>query len=129
MTTAFVCVLLAWLLIYLPRLVVIVAIRQGSERFDNNHPRLQQARLTGWGQRAQAAHQNSVEAFAPFAAAVIIAHLAGADRNHMTLLAIAFVVLRTLYCVVYVADQATLRSAVWAVALAANLGLFLLPWL
>ncbi len=68
----------AWLLIYAPRVLVVIASKQQFGSLDNNHPREQQARLAGWGQRAQAAHDNSFEAFAPFAAAVLAATLAHA---------------------------------------------------
>lgn len=43
---------------------------EGGGRYDNHHPRAQQARLTGFGARALAAHLNSIEAFPLFAAGV-----------------------------------------------------------
>ena len=69
MTTAFWCVLVAALL---P--ICAVGLAKASAGFDNQAPREWLGRLGGWRARAHAAHLNSFEAFAPFAAAVIIAH-------------------------------------------------------
>jgi uncharacterized MAPEG superfamily protein len=64
-------------------------------------------------QRAHAAHLNAFEAFAPFAAGVVMAQLAGVDHGRIALLALAFVVLRVLHGVLYLADVASARSLVW----------------
>ena len=126
MTTPFLCVFIAFLLIYFPRILVIVATVQSGKKVDNNHPRDQQAQLEGWGRRAQAAHNNAFEAFAPFAAAVVIAHLAHADPTRSGQLAIVHVVARSIYPLIYVADIGALRTAVWGVGLLTTAGLFLL---
>ena len=46
---------------------------------DNARPRPQQAQLTGLGQRAVAAQDNAWEALPIFVAAVLTAHVLGAD--------------------------------------------------
>ena len=128
MTTPFLCVFLAFLLIYLPRLFVLVAQTRRPEGFDNRHPRDQQSRLEGWGRRANAAHANAFEAFAPFAAAVLVAHLAGADARWSSILAIVFVVSRAIYPVLYMTNLDKLRTTVWSIGFLAVAGLFVLRW-
>ena len=125
-TVPFVCVVVAFVLIYLTKIPVGVAMAKMG-RYDNEHPRDQQAKLTGWGQRALGSHQNSFEAFAPFAAAVMVAHLGGGSAHASAVLAVVFVVARVVYLLLYLANQSTLRSAVWSVGFFATLGLFLLP--
>lgn len=122
------CVVVAWVWVYLCKGPVAVAMnRLGG--YDNHHPRAQQAKLTGWGARATAAHLNGFEAFAPFAAAVLTAHVLDASAGLVTGLAITFVVARIAYSLLYVADLATLRSLVWAVGWFTTLGLFISPLL
>ena len=127
MTTPLVCVFVAFLLIYLPRIIVAAAQGKQPEGFDNKHPRDQQARLTGWGRRANAAHMNAFEAFAPFAAAVLVAHVTHADAKWSAILAIAHVAARVAYVGLYVGNVDRARSGVWMVGLAATIGLFVLP--
>lgn len=128
MTIPLACVAAAFALIWLPRGFVIVAMMRQPEGFDNKHPRDQQARLTGWGRRAQAAHMNAFEAFAPFAAAVLVAHATEADPAWTSGLSIAFVVARTLYPFFYIGNLDKPRSAAWIVGIAATAGIFLLPF-
>lgn len=129
MTVPFICVLICFGLAYLSKMPVALAQLRQPGGYDNSSPRGQQAELTGWGQRALAAHHNAFEAFATFAAAVVIAHLGGADATWSAWLAIAFVVARVLYNVLYILDLTKLRSAVWMVGFAATGALFVLPWL
>lgn len=126
MTVPLACVFVAFLLIYFPRVFSLVGQRRRPEGWDNDNPRAQQALLTGWAGRARDAHANAFEAFAPFAAAVIIAHLAHADTAWSARLAVTHVVARTAYPLVYMANIAPVRSAVWFVGLLATAGLFVL---
>ncbi len=126
MTIPFWCVAAAFLLIMGMKLPVALAMARSGGGYDNRHPRDQQAKLEGWGKRALATHMNAFEAFAPFAAAVIIAHLAHADDKWSTILAITFVVARLIYPALYIANIHVLRSTVWAVGYACTVGLFLL---
>lgn len=91
---------------------------------DNRAPRADMERLTGWRKRADWAHRNHFEAFPPFAAAVIIAHLAGVAQGRIDLLAGLFVIARLVYTLAYLADRATLRSVVWTVGIACIIALF-----
>ena len=129
MTIPFICVFLAFLLTFLSKGPVALAMAHQPRGYDNRHPRDQQAALAGWGRRALAAHLNSFEAFPAFAAAVLVAAAAGADPVWTSRLAIGFVVARALYLPLYIADLHLLRSAVWTIGLAATVGLFVLPLL
>jgi uncharacterized MAPEG superfamily protein len=130
MTTPFVCVLIAFVLIYVPKLPLSVAMARQPGGYDNKDPRSQQAKLTGKDARARGAHYNGFEAFSPFAAAVFVAHLGGAGADHRaSILAIAFVVVRVLYIAVYLADLASVRSAIWSLGFLCTVALFCLPWL
>lgn len=95
--------------------------------YDNNQPRLQQAGLKGKAGRAQAAHQNSLEAFAPFAAAVLVAQGYSDLDAWRDALAVAFVVVRLVYVQAYLGDWGNGRSLVWSVGFAIMLALFCLP--
>ena len=128
MATHFWCIVAAWVVVYLTKLPVAAAMHRAGG-YDNHHPRAQQAALTGWGARALAAHQNGFETFAPFAAAVLVAHAVGAPDGLVTGLAVLFVVSRVAYVACYIADLSSLRSAVWGVGFLATLGLFALPLL
>jgi len=126
--TNFWCIVAAWVVVYLTKLPVAAAMHRAGG-YDNHHPRAQQAALTGWGARALAAHQNGFETFAPFAAAVLVAHAVGAPAGLVAGLAVLFVVSRVAYVACYIADLSSLRSAVWGVGWLATLGLFLAPLL
>lgn len=126
MTIPFYCIGVAFLLIYLPRMMVIQAQARRPEGLDNQNPREQQKLLDPKGMRANAAHQNAFEAFAPFAAAVVVAHLSHADPRMSAVFALSHVGARTVYPFVYVAGYGSLRTAVWAVGFLATAGLFVL---
>ncbi len=121
MTFAYWCVLVAAML----PIVWTGIAKAGAQGFDNAHPRDFLSRLDGWRQRANWAQQNSHEAFPPFAAGVIIAHLSGAaGQPTIDVLAGIFVVARVLYGICYIADRPTLRSLVWSAGFTAMIGLF-----
>ncbi|MBU6199214.1 MAG: MAPEG family protein [Xanthomonadaceae bacterium] len=117
------CVLVAALL---PFVFTAIAKTIGRREFSNRAPRVFQSKLTGMAARAHWAHLNSFEAFPPFAAGVLIAQQIGATQSRIDALAIAFVALRVVYGICYLADQATLRSLVWTAAFACTLGLFVI---
>jgi uncharacterized MAPEG superfamily protein len=118
MTVAFWCVLIA---IFLPYLCT------GVDKFsdgkfgarDNHDPRAFLDNLEGVAKRAHSAQLNSFEVTPAFAAAVIIAHLAGtAELVTINVLAVLFITSRLLYIICYLADWAILRSLVWTVGMA-----------
>ena len=110
------CLFTAALLPYVAKLPVAVAMsKQGG--YDNEHPREQQSRLTGYGARALAAHQNAFEAAIIFAPAVLLAIATGHTGEFIQQLAIAHVIARIAYNLLYLANISTLRSVMWAIAI------------
>jgi uncharacterized MAPEG superfamily protein len=111
LATAYWCVLIAAVL---PYAWVVVAKTRG-ERYNNHDPRgwlqRQESRLV---RRANGAHLNAFEAFAPFAAGVVMAQLAGVPHSTIAKLSIAFVLARMLHGLLYLADRHRLRSVAWA---------------
>jgi len=126
MAIHFWCIVAAWVVVYAGKLPVAVAMHKAGG-YDNHHPRSQQAALTGWGARSLAAHLNGFEAFAPFAAAVLVAHVSGVATGLVDILAVVFVLSRVVYVALYLADLASLRSLVWSAGWIATLLLFLTP--
>lgn len=122
MAIAYTCILIAALLPYLWTAIA----KAGGPRYDNRDPR-------GWLakqedprlHRANSAQLNAFEAFAPFAAAVLMAQAAGVDPTRISWLAMIFVVLRALHGIFYVANIALLRSLVWLGGLACVVALML----
>ncbi len=118
MTVAFWCVLIAFCLTY-----VCTAFAKFSDgKFgprQNHDPRTFLDGLQGFAKRAHSAQLNSFEVTPAFAAAVIIAHLAGnAELVTINVLAVLFITSRLLYIICYLADWAILRSLVWFVGMA-----------
>ena len=83
MTTPFWCILVASLLPYVWSSAAVKARVDQFGQLDNRLPRAQQAQLEGWGARALGASANGFETFPLFAAAVIVAHLCGADAGRV----------------------------------------------
>jgi uncharacterized MAPEG superfamily protein len=94
--------------------------------YSNRAPRAMQPKLEGLSQRAHWAEQNSFEILPAFVAAVLVAHLAGAEQMLIDQLAIGFIVSRVLYSICYLTDWATLRSLVWTVGLLFIVALFVI---
>lgn len=120
LAVAYWCVLIAALL---PYLWVAVAKTRG-DRYNNHDPRgwlqRQESRLV---RRANGAHLNALEAFAPFAASVVMAQLAGVAHTTVAALALAFITFRVLHGVFYLTDHHLLRSLSWAGGLGCVLAL------
>jgi uncharacterized MAPEG superfamily protein len=121
MTFAYWCVVFA---VFLPIIWVGVAKVNGSG-YDNTKPRVWLADLDGIGQRANWAQQNAYEAFPPFAAAVIIAHLTNSPQLIVDLLAGTFLLLRVAHGIFYILDKSTLRSFTWLAGFGCTVALFL----
>jgi uncharacterized MAPEG superfamily protein len=122
MPLAYWCVLIAALL---PLVWAGYAKSDGS--VDNRYPRESCDDLPPKHRRAYAAHYNSYENFPFFAAAVIIAVTQGAPIQTVNWLAVAYIALRVLHGVVYILNYSTARSAIYGLALLANLVIFVLP--
>ena len=91
--------------------------------YDNNNPRIWLARQSDWRSRANAAQANTFEALPFFFAAVIIAHTMQAPQTRLDILALIFITLRIAYVIMYVADLAKARSAIWTLALLVNIAI------
>ncbi|MGH8848910.1 MAG: MAPEG family protein [Polaromonas sp.] len=125
-TIAYWCVLIAALLPIVCAAIAKYGMMSTSRReggYDNRNPRGWLARQTDWRGRANAAQANTFEALPLFFAAVIIAHLLQAGQTQLDILALLFVVLRIAYIMMYVADLATARSVIWALAFFVNIGI------
>lgn len=116
LATAYWCVLIAAVLPY----VWVFVAKSSAPGYNNRNPRAWIAKQEGnyKVQRANGAHLNALEAFAPFAAGVVLAQLAGVDHGRIALLAVAFVIARVLHGVLYVADVPLARSLAWAAGFA-----------
>jgi uncharacterized MAPEG superfamily protein len=125
MTIAFWCVLAAALIPYL-----FVGYAKSTSRFvkgnHNKNPREYEEALEGARKRAYWAQLNGFEAFPPFAAGVIIAHLAGAPPDQIDWLAMAFIGCRLAHGALYIADLDKLRSVVWTAGVICVVSLFTL---
>ena len=77
-----------------------------------------------WGQRANRAHMNAVEAFAPFATLVIVAHLAGVANEATAMWAAVFFWARLAHVIVYLFAVPFLRTIIFTVGFIAVLGIF-----
>ncbi|MBH5328125.1 MAPEG family protein [Eikenella sp. S3360] len=124
MTFAYWSVLIAALM---PLFCAAYAKKAGGFHFDrdNGNPRGFLAHTTGLAARANAAQQNGFEAFAPFAAAVIIAHSTGnAAQATINFWAAAFLLCRAAFIYCYLKDKARQRSLAWLGGFACILALF-----
>jgi uncharacterized MAPEG superfamily protein len=100
--------------------------REGG--YDNENPRVWLARQTDWRARANAAQANSFEALPFFIGAVIIAQQLGAHQTRLDILAFVFVVLRMMYIMMYIAGLAGVRSLIWTLAFATNVGILFIGY-
>ena len=122
----YIAILIAFLQVHLPRQVVSNEMKKLPGGYDNNDPRGQQQKLDGRGRRALGAHMNGFEAFAPFALGVLAAVQRGVRVELVGAIAIAFVAARSIYVGAYIADRASLRSAMWGFGMAATGALMVL---
>jgi uncharacterized MAPEG superfamily protein len=121
MTIAFWCVLIFALF----PIVLAGIAKAGDQSFNNRRPRDWYETVTGYRKRAWWAQQNSFESFPLFAAAVIIAHLAGAAQVTIDTIAVLFIAARIVYSGCYLADVHLARSLAWLVGLGACIALFI----
>lgn len=90
-------------------------------KFDNNHPRQQQAQMTGLAARIYAAQQNAWEALVFYAVACMLAFFSSIDLYSLSYAAVLFLCCRLLHPVFYALNQSTFRSMVFMVGWLANL--------
>ncbi len=126
MTIADLCLLAA---VILTIAAIAPAKLNGAREYNNAYPRDPGFYTAGLRARSQGAHLNGYEAFPFFAAAVILAEMRGVPQPAVNALAVAFIVARIGYVVLYLTDRPRLRSMVWSVGFACNLMIFFSPLL
>jgi uncharacterized MAPEG superfamily protein len=77
-----------------------------------------------WGKRADRAYLNAVETFAPFAALVIVAHLAGKANAMTAFWAASYFWLRLAHAAVYLLGIPLVRTILFTLGYVAIVGLF-----
>jgi uncharacterized MAPEG superfamily protein len=108
---------------------IVPAKVSGLRDYDNGNPRDPRFYTPGLRSRSQGAHLNGYEAFPFFAAAVILAEMRAVPQGIVNGLAVAFIVARILYVLLYLADRPSARSVVWSIGFACNLAIFFSPLL
>eukprot|EP00029_Vermamoeba_vermiformis_P005168 TRINITY_DN1721_c0_g1_i1.p1 TRINITY_DN1721_c0_g1~~TRINITY_DN1721_c0_g1_i1.p1 ORF type:complete len:140 (-),score=10.09 TRINITY_DN1721_c0_g1_i1:113-532(-) len=110
-----------YFLAYLPHFIK----RHYSDKikaYDNSDPRSTVERMQAQKvdpktisivKRFEAAHNNALENFGPYAAAIILALIRHAPIQSVNNAAMAFIALRSLYLVAVAANKASLRTLIW----------------
>jgi uncharacterized MAPEG superfamily protein len=99
----------------------------GFRRFDNARPRDPNFYDGAIAARALGAHQNGIEAFPFFAAAVLLAEFRVCPQHLVDELAILFLIVRIAYVFTYLGNRPTLRSILWSIGFAINIAIFFMP--
>src|ERR1700754_1451440 len=124
MTVAEFCVF-GTLMLYL---LTIVSVKwTAPRRYDNANPRDPAFYDDPVRARALGAHQNGIETFPFFAVAVLLAEFRNAPQNLINELAVLFLIVRIAYVFTYLGDRPMLRSILWSIGFAINVGIFFLP--
>ena len=109
MTIAMWCLLIAG---WLP--IVCAGISKwGARDYDNAQPREWLAKQEGYRRRANAAQQNSWEAFLWFGIAMLVGMVTGADPDRLDELGLLFITARILYIGFYLANYSMARTLAW----------------
>ncbi|MGL5168915.1 MAG: MAPEG family protein [Afipia sp.] len=122
MPLAYWCVLIAALLPYALGKYAKLGVPS-----DNRYPREDYENFPPRNRRAYAAHQNALESFPFFAVAVVIALTMGAPVYTVNVLAVLYILLRIAHALLYIFNKPTARSMTFAVAMAVNVAIFVLP--
>ncbi|HEX4366772.1 MAG TPA: MAPEG family protein [Rhodopila sp.] len=124
MTIAELCLLGS---VVLTILSIMPAKLSGRGEYDNGSPRDPRFFTPGLRTRSLGAHQNGFEAFPLFAASVILAEMRAVPQGKVDALAVAFLVVRIVYVLLYLGDRPSLRSMAWSVGFACNVAIFFSP--
>ena len=124
MTIALWCLLVALLLPYVFTFTAKALMVRETGHLDNHDPRAYLAQAEGAAKRAHNSQLNTFEALPGLVAGVLTASLVGTDQAALDALAVAWIVLRLLYGLCYIADRATLRTLVWGCALGCVVAMF-----
>ena len=77
-----------------------------------------------WAQRANRAHLNAVEVFAPYAALVLVAHVGGLANDTTAYWAMFFFWARLAHAIVYMLGIPYIRTVIFVLGFVAIVGLF-----
>ena len=118
-----------WTLLFtimLPWLMALIKKTPSSlhGKYNNRAPRAGEQNLQGVSQRVSWAEQNSYEILPGYIAAIIVSYLVGAEQYCIDIFALIFIGSRILYCLCYIKDWPSLRSAVWVVGLLCIIAIF-----
>jgi uncharacterized MAPEG superfamily protein len=109
-------------------LLTIASVKwMGFRTFDNARPRDPDFYQDPIRARALGAHQNGIEAFPFFAAAVLLAEFRLGPQRLIDELAVLFLIVRIAYVFTYLGNRPTLRSILWSLGFAINIAIFFLP--
>jgi len=103
---------------------VVAQVRTNGPLQPANYVDPTQRPLPAWGKRADRAYLNAVETFAPFAALVIVIHIAGKASGTTALLAMSFFWLRVAHAIVFWAAIPYIRTLIFTLGYLVILGLF-----
>jgi len=119
------CLIIAAVLPYVAKAPLAQAMRkQGGGKlsgYDNELPREQQKKLTGFGARCLAAHENSFEALILFSSSVLLVIATNHINRFTVILSVLFIACRIAYLICYWINWDKLRSTVWAIGIISNL--------
>jgi len=95
--------------------------------FDNSRPRNPDFYSDPIRSRALGAHQNGIEAFPFFAAAVLLAEFRLCPQRFIDELAMLFLIVRIAYVFTYLGNRPTLRTILWSAGFVINVAIFFMP--
>lgn len=121
-SVAIYCMMIASLLPF--SFTLIAKLNAGFQSKDNQNPRQLLAKAEGVAARANAAQLNSFETLPIFLAAVLTAQYMIVPQAMINNLAVAYVLLRVIYGIAYIANLASFRSVIWLLGLACPILLF-----
>lgn len=105
---------------------MIAKVAGGFTFKDNQNPRQFLSQTQGIAARANAVQQNSFENLPLFIAAILMAEYMVIDQHVVMILGIAYIVLRILYGICYLANWSSLRSIMWFLSLCCPIYLLIL---
>jgi uncharacterized MAPEG superfamily protein len=117
-------ILIACLMPYV--FTIVAKVVGGFKLQDNQNPREFLAKSTGLAARANAVQQNSFESLPLFIASILMAEYMVIPQIFIMILGIAYLVLRVIYGICYLANWSTLRSIIWFLSMACPIVLMLI---
>lgn len=125
MNTLILLTIIGTALPFIAKIPVAIAMHRLG-RYDNHHPRQQQAKLSGFGARALAAHQNAFETLIIYGIAMTTAMATNTTTDNVIYLASAHIIARVIYSISYYLDINLLRSLMWAIGTFCSIGIMCL---